>query len=122
MSAAGGGRDPQSARCGPSEPGDRSDLDTAANRLCTATSGGVGVARFRNGLVRAGLLRNTCEVRAMSSYSLWVMEFAHVPNYPYSGLVYGAHNEGTRRLPYCYILIKGQGKVAMVDVGYNHKA
>ena len=58
----------------------------------------------------------------MAKYSLWVMEFAHVPNYPYSGLVYGAHNQGTRRLPYCYILIKGQGQVAMVDVGYNHKA
>ena len=58
----------------------------------------------------------------MNNYSLWVMEFANVPNYPLSGLVYGAHNQGTRRLPYCYILIKGQGKVAMVDVGYNHKA
>jgi len=58
----------------------------------------------------------------MAKYSLWVMEFANVPNYPLSGLVYGAHNQGTRRLPYCYILIKGQGTVAMVDVGYNHKA
>lgn len=58
----------------------------------------------------------------MSSYSLWVMEFANVPNYPLSGLVYGAHNQGTRRLPYCYVLIKGQSRVAMVDVGYNHKA
>lgn len=57
----------------------------------------------------------------MSTYSLWVLEFANVPNYPLSGLVYGAHNQGTRRLPYCYILIKGQGRVAMVDVGYNHK-
>jgi len=58
----------------------------------------------------------------MSAYSLWVMEFAAVPNYPLSGLVYGAHNQGTRKLPYCYIVIKGQGQVAMVDVGYNHKA
>lgn len=58
----------------------------------------------------------------MANYSLWVMEFANVPDYPLSGLVYGAHNQGTRRLPYCYILIKGQGTVAMVDVGYNHKA
>ena len=58
----------------------------------------------------------------MNSYSIWVLEFAHVPNYALSGLVYGAHNQGTRRLPYCYVLIKGQGHVAMVDVGYNHKA
>jgi len=58
----------------------------------------------------------------MSRYSIWILEFANVPNYPLSGLVYGAHNQGTRRLPYCYVLIKGQGHVAMVDVGYNHKA
>jgi N-acyl homoserine lactone hydrolase len=50
------------------------------------------------------------------------MEFAHVPNYHLSGLIYGAHNQGYRRLPYCYVLIKGQGNIAMVDVGYNHKA
>ena len=58
----------------------------------------------------------------MNAYSVWAMEYAHVPNYPLSGLVYGAHNQGHRRLPYNYIVIKGQGHVAMVDVGYNHKA
>lgn len=57
-----------------------------------------------------------------SAYSLWVMEFAAVPNYPQSGLIYGMHNQGTRKLPYCYIVIKGEGQLAMVDVGYNHKA
>jgi N-acyl homoserine lactone hydrolase len=49
------------------------------------------------------------------------MEFAHVPEYHLSGLIYGAHNRGYRRLPYCYVVLKGQGQVAMVDVGYNHK-
>src|SRR5580692_4903149 len=58
----------------------------------------------------------------MSAYSLWVMEYAAVPNYPQSGLIYGMHNQGTRKLPYCYVVIKGQGQLAMVDVGYNHKA
>ena len=58
----------------------------------------------------------------MNRYSIWVMEFAHVPEYHLSGLIYGAHNQGYRRLPYCYVVIKGQGQVAMVDVGYNHKA
>jgi glyoxylase-like metal-dependent hydrolase (beta-lactamase superfamily II) len=57
-----------------------------------------------------------------NAYSLWVMEFAAVPQYPQSGLIYGMHNQGTRKLPYCYIVIKGQGQLAMVDVGYNHKA
>lgn len=57
----------------------------------------------------------------MSAYSVWAMEYCHVPNYPLSALIYGAHNQGHRRLPYNYILIKGQGRVALVDVGYNHK-
>jgi len=58
----------------------------------------------------------------VNRYSIWVMEFAHVPEYHLSGLIYGAHNQGYRRLPYCYIVIKGQSQIAMVDVGYNHKA
>jgi glyoxylase-like metal-dependent hydrolase (beta-lactamase superfamily II) len=58
----------------------------------------------------------------MSSYSIWVMEYAWVTNYHLSGLIYGAHNQGHRKLPYGYVLIKGQGHIALVDVGYNHKA
>lgn len=57
----------------------------------------------------------------MSDYSIWVCEYAYVPNYHLSGIIYGAHNQGYRKLPYCYALIKGKGRVAMVDVGYNHK-
>src|SRR5271169_3763786 len=66
------------------------------------------------------MLRGTAS--PMNDYSIWVAEYAHVPHYHLSGLIYGAHNQGHRRLPYCYIVIKGQGQVAMVDVGYNHKA
>ena len=57
----------------------------------------------------------------MSDYSIWVLEYAYVPKYHISGIVYGAHNQGYRKLPYCYVLIKGKGTVAMVDVGYNEK-
>lgn len=35
--------------------------------------------------------------------------------------VHGTFNEGTVKLPYCYVLIAGRGHVAMVDVGYNNK-
>lgn len=57
----------------------------------------------------------------MSDYSIWVLEYAYVKNYHVSGIIYGAHNQGFRKLPYCYVLIKGRGSVAMVDVGYNNK-
>ncbi|HET7315037.1 N-acyl homoserine lactonase family protein [Salinisphaera sp.] len=58
----------------------------------------------------------------MSDYSIWICEYAYVSNYHKSGIVYGAHNQGYQKLPYCYALIKGNNHIAMVDVGYNHKA
>ena len=58
----------------------------------------------------------------MASYSIWVMEYAHVLEQATSLFVYGAHNQGFRKMPYGYVVIKGQGQTAMVDVGYNHQA
>jgi N-acyl homoserine lactone hydrolase len=56
----------------------------------------------------------------MADYSIHVMEYAHVPLFPKSGVVYGAHNQGTLNLPFCYVLIRGKGRVAMVDVGHDN--
>ena len=58
----------------------------------------------------------------MSAYSIWVMEYAYVMKQPTSLFIYGAHNQGYRKMPYGYIVIKGQGRTMMVDVGYNHEA
>ena len=57
----------------------------------------------------------------MSNYSIWVMEYAYIPGVPISSVIYGEHNKGERKLPYAYVLIKGNGIVAMVDVGYRHQ-
>ena len=57
----------------------------------------------------------------MADYSIWVLEYSYVTNYHKSGVLYGAHNQGYVKLPYCYALIKGKNHVAMVDVGYNDK-
>ena len=57
----------------------------------------------------------------MGDYSIWVLEYSFVTNYHKSGVLYGAHNQGYVKLPYCYALIKGNGRTAMVDVGYNDK-
>jgi glyoxylase-like metal-dependent hydrolase (beta-lactamase superfamily II) len=56
----------------------------------------------------------------MADYSIYVLEYSAVPLFPKSGVVYGAHNQGTLKLPFCYVLIKGRGRVAMVDVGHNN--
>ena len=58
----------------------------------------------------------------MNNYSIWNLEYAYVPNYHMSGIIYGAHNEGHRKLPYCYTVIKGNGHTVMVDTGYNNEA
>lgn len=58
----------------------------------------------------------------MAAYSIWVMEYAYVLEQPTSLFVYGAHNQGHRKMPYGYIVIKGAGRTSMIDVGYNHAA
>ena len=45
----------------------------------------------------------------MASYSIWVMEYAHVLEQATSLFVYGAHNQGYRKMPYGYVVLKGQG-------------
>ena len=50
-----------------------------------------------------------------------MLEYSYVANYHKSGVVYGAHNQGYVKLPYCYALIRGNGHAALVDVGYNDK-
>lgn len=57
----------------------------------------------------------------MADYSIYVLEYAAVPEYHVSGIIYAYHNQGYRKLPYAYALIKGNGHVALVDVGYNHR-
>ena len=57
----------------------------------------------------------------MGNYSIWVLEYSFVKDYHKSGVLYGAHNQGYVKLPYCYALIKGEGHIAMIDVGYNNK-
>ena len=50
------------------------------------------------------------------------MEYAYVLEQPTSLFVYGAHNQGHRKMPYGYVVIKGPEGTAMIDVGYNHAA
>lgn len=55
----------------------------------------------------------------MSKYSIWLLEYAVIPDIPLSGLVYGYHNKGTVRLPFSYALVKGPDFNLLVDVGYD---
>ena len=56
----------------------------------------------------------------MADYSAWVIDYGQTKQAPKSALVYGAHNQEALRLPYCCVVLKGQGQLAMIDVGYYY--
>jgi len=58
----------------------------------------------------------------VSDYSIWILEYAFVPEVPVSSLVYGRHNMGTMKLPYGYVLIKNKERAILVDCGYDHES
>jgi N-acyl homoserine lactone hydrolase len=58
----------------------------------------------------------------MADYSIWVLEYAAVEQFPVSFMLYGAQGLGHRKLPYAYVLLKKGADIVMIDMGYNHVA
>src|SRR3954447_24551190 len=56
----------------------------------------------------------------MSDYSLWIVEYARVKEYPVSAALYGRHNQGSLVLPYCYGVLKSDDHLAIVDTGFDY--
>jgi glyoxylase-like metal-dependent hydrolase (beta-lactamase superfamily II) len=56
----------------------------------------------------------------MADYSLWIVEYARVVEFPIGAVLYGRWNAGHLVLPYCYGVLKGEGHVAVVDTGFNY--
>lgn len=57
----------------------------------------------------------------MADYSIWVMEYAAVENFPVDVMLYLHRDMGTRKLPYAFGLLKRGREVVMIDIPYNHK-
>ena len=55
----------------------------------------------------------------MADYSIWILEYACVPQAATSSLVYGRHNADNEKLPYAYTLLKGKGRNILLDCGLN---
>ncbi|MGD0005962.1 MAG: N-acyl homoserine lactonase family protein [Anaerolineaceae bacterium] len=55
----------------------------------------------------------------MASYSMWLLEYAHIPTQAVSVVLAGQHNKGTRLMPFSYLVLKGEGHVSMIDVGLD---
>jgi glyoxylase-like metal-dependent hydrolase (beta-lactamase superfamily II) len=56
----------------------------------------------------------------MADYSLWIVEYARVKEYPVSAALYGRHNQGSLVLPYCYGILKSDDHLAVVDTGFDN--
>jgi N-acyl homoserine lactone hydrolase len=59
-------------------------------------------------------------VEKVAIYSIWILEYAHVPTQPIGSVLAGQHNKGTRELTFTYIALKGEGHNILIDVGINH--
>jgi glyoxylase-like metal-dependent hydrolase (beta-lactamase superfamily II) len=57
----------------------------------------------------------------MGDYSIHVLEYARTANYPKAALVYGAFDAKPVTMPFCYVLLRGRGHVALIDVGYSDR-
>jgi N-acyl homoserine lactone hydrolase len=55
-----------------------------------------------------------------SQYSLWIVEYARVVEFPVSAALNGRHNQGSMVLPYCFAVLKSDDHLAVVDTGYDH--
>lgn len=55
-------------------------------------------------------------------YSIKLLEYGGIEDYPKSGLVYGAHNQGTTYLPFFYVLIQNKDHNILLDIGYRNDA
>lgn len=56
----------------------------------------------------------------MSDYSLWIVEYARVNQFPVSAALYGRHNQGALVLPYCYGVLKSEDHLVVVDTGFDY--
>jgi N-acyl homoserine lactone hydrolase len=54
----------------------------------------------------------------MSDYNIWVVEYAQLPDYPDSALIYGV-TEGKRLLPFYYFVLQRGDNVTLVDCGWK---
>jgi glyoxylase-like metal-dependent hydrolase (beta-lactamase superfamily II) len=56
------------------------------------------------------------------SYSIWVLEYGFVDRFPASNLFAAQPNEGHRRMPYCFGLIRSADRCVLVDTGFVDQA
>jgi glyoxylase-like metal-dependent hydrolase (beta-lactamase superfamily II) len=54
----------------------------------------------------------------MTDYSIWVLEYGYVDRFPASSLLAAQPHQGSRRMPYCFGLLRSADRCVLVDTGY----
>jgi len=57
----------------------------------------------------------------VAKYSIWSVEFASIRQFPEALMIAGTVGTGTRRLPYTYTVLQGEGRTILVDVGFSYR-
>jgi N-acyl homoserine lactone hydrolase len=58
----------------------------------------------------------------MSDYSIWVLEYGYVDQFPASNLFIAQPHQGHRRMPYCFGLLRSAEHCILVDTGFADDA
>ena len=56
------------------------------------------------------------------NYSIWILEYGFVDRFPASNLFAAQPNEGHRRMPYCFGLVRSADRCILVDTGFVDQA
>ncbi|MEH7885169.1 N-acyl homoserine lactonase family protein [Bacillus sp. JJ1609] len=73
-------------------------------------------------LIFSFILSGSAFAAKKGDYSIKLLEYGGIEDYPKSGLVYGTHNQGTTYLPFFYILIQNKEHNILFDIGYRNEA
>ncbi|MBX6769174.1 MAG: N-acyl homoserine lactonase family protein [Actinomadura rubrobrunea] len=52
------------------------------------------------------------------NWSIWILEYGYVDRFPASNLFAAQPNEGYRRMPYCFGLVRSADRCLLVDTGF----
>jgi N-acyl homoserine lactone hydrolase len=58
----------------------------------------------------------------MADYSIWVLEYGYVDQFPASSLLTAQPHQGHRRMPYCFALLRSASRCILVDTGFANAA
>ncbi|MEJ1229726.1 MAG: N-acyl homoserine lactonase family protein [Galbitalea sp.] len=63
-------------------------------------------------------MTSTAERMRMPDYSIWIVEYGYIDQFPASNMFTAQPNEGHRRMPYCFGVLRSAERNILVDTGF----